>query len=155
LDAELAVKIQKYFEGRIKVAFGIGTNLTNDCGLKPLNMVIKASAFKVNGRWVSVVKLSDTPGKHSGSAKDVALVQGALGLAVDSLKPSEKRDARYAAKSDAELMADFARYDAFVKIAYNSSSREAEIVLKANSLTSTWREILRRGLMKEEDYKCL
>lgn len=80
LDADLAIKIQKYFEGRIKVAFGIGTNLTNDCGFKPLNMVIKADAFQVNGRWVSVVKLSDTPGKHHGSEKDVALVQGILGI---------------------------------------------------------------------------
>ena len=157
LDADKTVNLQKTFGGRIGIAFGIGTNLTNDCGLKPLNMVIKASAFKVHDRWVPVVKLSDTPGKHSGSAKDVALVQGALGIEEEpkSQTPGEKRDTRYAAMSDAELLADFAKYDAFVKAAYANSPREREIVLKTNSHTNTWREILRRGLMKEEDYKCL
>lgn len=80
LDADKAVMLQKHFNDRINVAFGIGTNLTNDCGLKPLNMVIKADAFQVNGRWIPVVKLSDTSGKHHGSAESVALVQGALGI---------------------------------------------------------------------------
>ena len=80
LDADLAVSIQKAFAGQIGVAFGIGTNLTNDCGLKPLNIVIKADAFKVNGRWIPVVKLSDTPGKHHGSSHDVGLVKGILGI---------------------------------------------------------------------------
>ena len=42
LDFDRALAIQKYFEGRIKVSFGIGTNLTNDVGtVDPLNIVMK------------------------------------------------------------------------------------------------------------------
>jgi nicotinate phosphoribosyltransferase len=44
--------------------FGIGTNLTNDFGFKPLNMVIKM----VEADGVPVVKLSDDPMKHTGDS---------------------------------------------------------------------------------------
>ena len=43
----------------IGIAFGVGTNLTNDVGLKPLNIVMKL--VRCNGQ--SVAKLSDSPGK--------------------------------------------------------------------------------------------
>jgi len=63
LDSELAAKIEKYFRGKIKTAFGIGTHLTNDFPeCKALNMVIKL--WSVMG--VPVVKLSDVPGKQIG-----------------------------------------------------------------------------------------
>ena len=41
------------------MGFGIGTNLTNDVGLQPLNIVMKL--VEVNGQ--PVAKLSDAPGK--------------------------------------------------------------------------------------------
>ena len=80
LNAEKACALSRAFREQIRIAFGIGTNLTNDCGLEPLNMVIKASAFEVKGRWVSVVKLSDTEGKHHGSEFDIKLAKDSLGI---------------------------------------------------------------------------
>lgn len=53
------VEIYRYFYGRTKIAFGIGTNLTNDTGIPALDMVIKLVA--ANGR--PVAKISDEPGK--------------------------------------------------------------------------------------------
>jgi len=53
------VEIYRYFKGRTRVSFGIGTNLTNDVGNQPLDMVIKLVA--ANGR--PVAKISDEPGK--------------------------------------------------------------------------------------------
>ncbi len=47
------------YMGTRKCAFGIGTNFTNNCGVEPLQIVIKLN--KVNGR--NVIKLSDSPGK--------------------------------------------------------------------------------------------
>ena len=56
-------KIRSHFENRIKTAFGIGTNLTNDFpGSPPLNIVIKA--YSVDG--IPVVKLPDSAGKAMG-----------------------------------------------------------------------------------------
>ena len=53
------IEIYRYFHGRAKMAFGIGTNLTNDTGIPALDMVIKMVA--ANGR--PVAKISDEPGK--------------------------------------------------------------------------------------------
>ncbi len=53
------LEIYRYFSARIKVSFGIGTNLTNDVGHTPLNIVIKL--VSANGR--PVAKVSDEPGK--------------------------------------------------------------------------------------------
>lgn len=65
LDVDKAIEIARYFNGKIKVSFGIGTFLTNNMVdsngnvIKPLSMVMKV--VKTNGR--DVVKLSDAPGK--------------------------------------------------------------------------------------------
>ena len=59
LDFDKAQRIYDYFKGRIKVSFGIGTFLSNDTNVKPLNIVIKLQF--VNGH--PVAKLSDNPGK--------------------------------------------------------------------------------------------
>jgi len=67
LDAETATQIQEIFEDQINVLFGIGTYLSNDVGVKPLNMVIKL--WESNG--VPVIKLSDTAGKHNGEPEAV------------------------------------------------------------------------------------
>ena len=43
----------------MNLGFGVGTNLTNDLGPEPLNIVIKM--MRANGQ--PVAKISDTPGK--------------------------------------------------------------------------------------------
>ena len=54
-----ADQLRAYFEGRIQVAFGIGTFIANDTFAKPLNIVMKTTMC--NGD--DVAKLSDTAGK--------------------------------------------------------------------------------------------
>jgi nicotinate phosphoribosyltransferase len=65
LNAETALNIYNVFKDITNCVFGIGTNLTNDCGYKHLNMVIKLD--EVNGK--KVVKLSDDIGKYTGDQK--------------------------------------------------------------------------------------
>jgi nicotinate phosphoribosyltransferase len=48
------------FKDRTRVAFGVGTNLTNDLGYTPLQIVMKM--VRCNGQ--PVAKLSDTPSKN-------------------------------------------------------------------------------------------
>ena len=59
LDFERADRIFKYFSGRINVAFGIGTYISNDTDVEPLNIVMKTT--KCNG--MDVAKISDVAGK--------------------------------------------------------------------------------------------
>lgn len=59
LDMERAVEIWRHFRDRIRVSFGIGTHLTCDLDVDPINIVIKMTGC--NGQ--PVVKLSDSPGK--------------------------------------------------------------------------------------------
>lgn len=54
-----AIELHSKFRDRIEMGFGIGTNLTNDCGPKPLNIVMKMT--RCNGQ--PVAKVSDAPGK--------------------------------------------------------------------------------------------
>ena len=60
LTFPLAIELYLRFKDRIKVAFGIGTNLTNDLGYTPLQIVMKM--VRCNGQ--PVAKLSDTPAKN-------------------------------------------------------------------------------------------
>jgi nicotinate phosphoribosyltransferase len=71
LTPEKAIEIQKWCNGKIKCSFGIGTNLSNDVGVTPLNMVIKMTAAKPtdDSEWIPTIKLSDHEGKHTGDAK--------------------------------------------------------------------------------------
>ncbi|WP_081021517.1 nicotinate phosphoribosyltransferase, partial [Bacteroides fragilis] len=73
LDFGKALDIQKYCRGKIRCSFGIGTNLTNDTGFKPSNIVMKLSQCKMNmnQEWRECVKLSDDIGKHIGSPEEV------------------------------------------------------------------------------------
>lgn len=73
LDFGKALDIQKYCHGKIRCAFGIGTNLTNDTGFKPSNIVMKLSQCKmnINQDWRECIKLSDDYGKHAGSTEEV------------------------------------------------------------------------------------
>ncbi len=59
LDLPRAWELYQYFKERFQVSFGIGTNLTNDMGQIPLNIVLKL--VECNGQ--SVAKISDSPGK--------------------------------------------------------------------------------------------
>ncbi len=67
----------RHFQGRVRMAFGWGTNLTNDfsgCspipnpGLEPISLVCKVS--EANGR--PAVKLSDNPEKATGEKQEIA-----------------------------------------------------------------------------------
>lgn len=81
LDVPQVVRLADYCRGKINCSFGIGTNLTNDVGVVPLNMVIKLSAiFLPDGRRIPVVKLSDEPGKITGDPRAVASARSELGL---------------------------------------------------------------------------
>lgn len=59
LTFPLAIEIARRFASRCKVSFGIGTNLTNDIGLEPLQIVMKM--VRCNGQ--PVAKVSDSPEK--------------------------------------------------------------------------------------------
>jgi nicotinate phosphoribosyltransferase len=54
------VELHKRFKDRARVAFGVGTNLTNDLGYTPLQIVIKM--VRCNGQ--PVAKLTDSPEKN-------------------------------------------------------------------------------------------
>ena len=60
LNVPLAIRLYERFKSRALTAFGIGTNLTNDLGYTPLNIVIKM--LRCNGQ--PVAKLSDSPDKN-------------------------------------------------------------------------------------------
>ena len=59
LDFERADKLYRAFGRETNVAFGIGTYLSNDTAVSPLNIVMKVT--KCNGQ--DVAKISDTEGK--------------------------------------------------------------------------------------------
>ena len=59
LDIAKAIALHRHFSDRTQLGFGIGTNLSNDVGLEPLNIVMKLT--RANGQ--PVAKLSDSPGK--------------------------------------------------------------------------------------------
>ena len=59
LDIDRAIALYGHFATRTQVSFGIGTNLTNDLGIEPLQIVMKL--VRCNDR--PVAKLSDTANK--------------------------------------------------------------------------------------------
>lgn len=84
LNAEKVAHIAQATKGRIGISFGIGTNLTNDVGLKPMNIVIKLSSVQVGGdRPIPTIKLSDEKGKYTGDPQMIELAQKILGIPVD------------------------------------------------------------------------
>ncbi|MGN2245738.1 nicotinate phosphoribosyltransferase [Frateuria sp. GZRR35] len=60
LDMPRVMQLYRHFRGRCQLAFGVGTNLTNDVGPTPLQIVIKM--VRCNDQ--PVAKLSDSPGKN-------------------------------------------------------------------------------------------
>ncbi|WP_457427904.1 nicotinate phosphoribosyltransferase [Roseateles sp. P5_E7] len=59
LTVTKAIALYRHFADRVQLGFGIGTHLSNDVGLTPLNIVMKLT--HANGQ--PVAKLSDSPGK--------------------------------------------------------------------------------------------
>ncbi len=77
LSFPLAIEIARRCRGRTRTSFGIGTNLTNDLGYEPLNIVIKMT--ECNGQ--PVAKVSDSPGKTvSTDARYLAYLRQVFGL---------------------------------------------------------------------------
>lgn len=81
LNAEKVETITKYCKGKIGISFGIGTNLTNDVGLRPMNIVMKLTEISsYDIPWTGVVKLSDEGNKHTGKLRDIELAKEILQL---------------------------------------------------------------------------
>lgn len=89
LTFEKCAELKKHFDGRIKLSFGIGTNLTNDLydidlniRIKPMNIVMKLKDFQVNPRQpkYGCVKLSDVPSKAIGTPEDIANYKYQIGI---------------------------------------------------------------------------
>ena len=59
LDIPKTFELYETFADRVKTSYGVGTNLSNDMGVEPLNIVIKM--IRCNNQ--PVAKLSDSPGK--------------------------------------------------------------------------------------------
>jgi len=69
LNFEKMLELYRQFHDKIQTGFGIGTNLTNDLGYTPLNIVMKL--VELNGR--AVAKLSDSAGKSMCENNDYVL----------------------------------------------------------------------------------
>ena len=82
LDPQKACEINKWCNGQIKCSFGIGTNLSNDVGVTPLNIVIKMTAAKPSeyDDWMPTIKLSDAEGKHMGDSKMIEVCKYLLNI---------------------------------------------------------------------------
>ena len=87
LSFPLAIEIARRFHGRARTSFGIGTNLTNDLGYEPINIVLKMT--ECNGQ--PVAKVSDAPGKTvSKDAGYLAYLRQVFGLTQTAEKGSEQ-----------------------------------------------------------------
>jgi nicotinate phosphoribosyltransferase len=87
LDIDSIEKTYHHFQGRVRMSFGWGTNLTNDFrgmtptpnpGLDPISLVCKVSS--ANG--LPAVKLSDNPAKATGAAAEVERYRRVFGQGV-------------------------------------------------------------------------
>ena len=76
MDIDTIETTYRHFDGRVRMSFGWGTNLTNDfrgcdpdgrAGLEPISLVCKVS--EVEGR--PAVKLSDNPAKATGTPAEI------------------------------------------------------------------------------------
>lgn len=83
LNVQRAIEIRDYCADRIRCSFGIGTNLTNDTGATPSNIVMKLWRCKMTEReeWSDCVKLSDAHGKYTGEPAEILLARQTLNIA--------------------------------------------------------------------------
>lgn len=81
LNYNKVAQITRHCQGRIGFSFGIGTNLTNDVGLEPMNIVIKMTEAKpAHSDWTPVIKLSDSNGKYTGDDKTIDIAKLILNI---------------------------------------------------------------------------
>ena len=80
LDTDKYIAIDRYFRQFAQPCGGIGTHFSNDVGCKPLNMVIKLVSADFGHGEISVVKLSDDLGKHTGNSEAIDLAKRELGI---------------------------------------------------------------------------
>lgn len=79
LNPQKVENITHATKDKIGISFGIGTNLTNDVGLRPMNIVIKLTEVLTSDNdWVPTVKLSDEPFKHTGDPRMINLAKEIL-----------------------------------------------------------------------------
>ncbi|WP_369929760.1 nicotinate phosphoribosyltransferase [Xanthomonas sp. NCPPB 2632] len=79
LDIPRVMDLYRHFDGRCLLSFGVGTNLTNDVGPAPINIVIKMT--RCNGQ--PVAKISDSPGKNmSDDVEYVSYLRKVFGMPV-------------------------------------------------------------------------
>ena len=64
LTVPRTIELYNQFRGRCQLAFGIGTNLTNDLGDPPLHVPLQIVIKMVRCNGQPVAKLSDTPSKN-------------------------------------------------------------------------------------------
>ncbi|WP_279482016.1 nicotinate phosphoribosyltransferase [Aureimonas sp. SK2] len=86
MDIDTIEETYRHFDGRVRMSFGWGTNLTNDFrgvapeenfGLHPISLVCKV--MEANGR--PAVKLSDNPAKATGRPEDIERYRRVFGTA--------------------------------------------------------------------------
>jgi len=75
LDIPLVIELYEHFSPHITLGFGIGTNLTNDLGARPLSIVIKTVEANNQG----LVKLSDNIEKAIGKPEDINRYKDIIG----------------------------------------------------------------------------
>jgi nicotinate phosphoribosyltransferase len=81
LNYDKVKNIADHCKGKINCSFGIGTNFTNDVGVKSMNIVMKMTeALPESEPWTSVVKLSDEPMKYTGDPHTIALAKMVLDI---------------------------------------------------------------------------
>ncbi len=82
LNIEKIGRIRRHIKGRIHDVYGIGTYLSNDTGIKPLNIVIKMtnSKQKSTDTYRPAIKLSDDPAKYVGDPDEINLCMRVLGI---------------------------------------------------------------------------
>lgn len=86
-------EITEYCKGKIgKCVAGIGTNLTNDTGFKPSNIVMKLMRCRMNSKqpWLECIKISDDQGKVMGDLNQIKIANYQLNLGVENFMPDVK-----------------------------------------------------------------
>ena len=87
LDFQKFKEINDFCKGKIgKCCAGIGTNLTNDTGFKPLNIVMKLMSCRMNENqnWIHCIKISDDKGKVMGDPTEIDIANKELGLGIEN-----------------------------------------------------------------------
>jgi nicotinate phosphoribosyltransferase len=71
----------EYSKGKMNpIVEGLGTWITNDVGVAPLDMVIKLTGIITSGKTIYAIKLSDSKSKHTGDPETIKLYKTILGI---------------------------------------------------------------------------